>query len=111
MGVQKQITTTIANGAATGANTNIGELTILALTTPSALTNSAFTFEVSHDGSTWWPLYKDDGTQYSVTVATGAVRGIPVDYTLFIAWRWARLVGSGNEGGARSLSFIVGSLT
>src|SRR5262245_50312231 len=98
---------TIANGVAVSANLNLGELTALALITPGALTNTAFTFEVSHDGVTFFPLYKDDGTQYTATVATAEAHGIPLDYTLFLAWRWVRLKGTGNEGAARTLALIV----
>lgn len=69
--------------------------------TPSSLTSTSFTFQVSVDGSTWVNLYDVFGAQISITVA--ASRAFPLPLELF-DFAYARIVAGSAEGADRSIS-------
>jgi hypothetical protein len=95
---------TFDNNSSTSSTIETKNRTLVAITTPAALTNSSFALETSEDGSTnWAPVYKADGSQVTITVATNAARFIQLDLEGTNACRWIRLKGVSNEGGARTL--------
>jgi hypothetical protein len=95
---------TFDNNSNTSSAIDTKNRTLAAITTPSALTNSSFSLETSEDGSTnWAPVYKSDGSQVTITVATNAVRFIHMDLQGTNCCRWIRLKGASNETPARTL--------
>ena len=88
--------------------------TLLAVVTPSALTGTSFTFEVSDDGGTTFkPVYKE-ATQYSVTVGTS--RHIALDVTATRAILGGsganptsvKVVSGSSEAAARTITLVYG---
>lgn len=96
---------TVANGAAVSSSIDTKNRSIGAITTPAALTNTSWTLEMSEDNTTWFPVYKDDGTQYTITVSASQARFINLDYFSTNCMRYVRLKASGNEGGARTFRY------
>lgn len=101
------VTVTIANGATVSGAADLAGATVLAVRTPAALTGTAMTFQVSDDGVTYVPLY-NDGTLYSITVATS--RGIPVNKALFEPWDYVKAVSGSAEGADRSIVLVTRAL-
>ncbi|WP_354163759.1 MULTISPECIES: hypothetical protein [unclassified Bradyrhizobium] len=56
---------------------------------PAAWLAAVVTFQWSPDGTTWYDMYKADGTEYSVTPVAGKLTTIPV--VDFIACRYLQL--------------------
>lgn len=100
---------TIASGQTKSAAIVIGSMVPVALRTPSAMTGSSVSFEVADEQlpETFVPLHTKDGTLYSVTIATGAARGVPVDGGLFVGWFKVKIVSSGAEAADRALVLEV----
>lgn len=109
----QRATTTIASSATASAAVNVPQdCTLVAVSTPSALTGSSFTFEISDDdGTTYKPLY-NGSTQYSVTVGTS--RHIALDATATrsvlggsaTAPTWVKVISNSAEGAARTIALI-----
>ena len=62
--------------------------TLSAIQMPAAWTAAALTFEVSHDGAAWVPLFHDS-EEY--TEAAEASRGVNLNAEAFRAWPYARV--------------------
>jgi hypothetical protein len=93
--------TSQAHGVGFGANYNENpRLCLVGLFTPAALTSTAFSIEVSHDGMTWVPVHNTDGTAFGVTVAPG--RYTVIAPSVSFGWGHIRLVGIA-EGADRSV--------
>ena len=76
-----------------------------AIITPSALTGTALSFQVSYDGTTYTALYATGGTAVSYTVA--ASRVIPLDPAVFGSFPYLKLVSGSAEGADRVFTIIV----
>jgi len=86
-------TLTILNGETDSNAIDLNGNTATHLITPAALTNSSIRFKASMDGVTFYPVYKNDGTNtlYSITVATSEARWYPLDLATFKGARWIEL--------------------
>lgn len=96
---------TVQAGQQTSSVANVGANTAVSFATPSALTSTAATVQVSVDGATWVTLKKNDGTAYSLTVA--ASFGVPFDVSLMLGWQYVRLVMGTAEASARVITLIA----
>ncbi len=97
---------TVATSATTSAAVSLIGVTILGVITPSALTGTSLTFQVSSSAAgTYVPLYDSAGTQVSVTVA--ASRGYYLDPAIFAGWRYVKLVSGSSEAADRTFTLFV----
>jgi hypothetical protein len=76
-------------------------LCLVGIFTPGALTSTAITIQVSHDGTNWVSVYAADGTAFSMTAA--ASRYIAIPPSVSFGWGYIRLVGGTAEAGDRSI--------
>lgn len=96
-------TVTIANGQTTSSTAQLAAV-LCAIVMPAAFTGTTLSFQVSFDGVTFQPLYKTDGTLYSLTVAAGRTYAVPpADFTAFPA---VQIVSGANEGAARTITLL-----
>lgn len=77
----------------------------VAITTPAALTGTAFTFNASADGTTFRPLYYES-TQYTVTVSTS--RHVGLNRLAFEGVKHIQIVSGSTETAARTIGIISG---
>lgn len=105
-------TVQIANGTAISADINLAGRVPVSIGMPAAWTAAAITFEVSHDGNTFYDLY--DAAEAEYDIATPVVDGwMQVNPDLFRGARYAR-IRSGvsatpvNQGAARNLVVSFG---
>ena len=103
--VNPQATVTIANGATVSNAIDLGEMAIVGIQTPAALTSTAFTFQASSDNVTYAAVYKVDGTQYTMTVSTSRYHVVPPADLAGI--RWLKVVGGSAEGGDRVITVLA----
>lgn len=101
----QSISLTIANGEQTSASSRTGfKSTPVAVIFPAAMTGTGITFEVTDDGTTWYPLHNSSGTLISITKVNGAFHNLnPLD---FVGVQEVRVKSSGNEGAARTFKLI-----
>ena len=99
---------TIASGATTSDALDMGASPdayggFAGFITPAALTGSTFTFTVSVDDTTYYPLY-NASTQLSIAVTTSKAYGFTADQrTTLSPWRFIKIVSGSAEGGARTI--------
>jgi hypothetical protein len=79
----------------------------LAIVTPSAMTGTALTFNVSFDGATFVPLLYES-TVYSVTISTSASRHHALNRSAFDGVRFLQVVSGSVEGALRTIRVISG---
>ena len=79
----------------------------LAIVTPAALTGTSFTFQSSHDDSTYCDLY-NGSTLYSVTVGTS--RYVALNPDVMQGVQFIRVVSGSAEGATRTIRVISGEL-
>lgn len=92
---------TIANGEATSTAVDAASAVAFGLQLPATFTNTTITFTVSADGgTTYQALYDVTNVQVSMTVAQARSYDLPAELA---SWTHFKIVGSGNEGGARVL--------
>lgn len=96
------LTFTVADNASLSAGVFVGGQMLLALSIPSTwVTATVVTFqaamEADGEAPTYQNVYKDDGTEYSVTVA--ASRHVRLDPAKFAGIRWLK-IRSGSSGAA-----------
>ena len=70
-------TVTILSGASLSSSVSLGKSQPIALQLPAAWTAASVSFQVSADGTSWFNLFKDDGTEATATV--GASQHIPLN--------------------------------
>jgi len=94
--------TSLAHGSGFGSNYNENpRLCLVGIFSPAALTATAFSIEVSHDGMTWVPVHNTDGTAYGVTVGPG--RYTVIAPSVSFGWGHIRLKGAAPEAADRSI--------
>jgi len=103
-------TATIANGASLSGAIDMGPLRPAWLQMPASWTAAAITFQVSYDAVTFQDFYKDDGTEYSVTVA--ASHAVKLAIADFLGVRAIKLrSGTGgtpvNQAAARDIPVVL----
>src|SRR5690242_8642270 len=90
-------TTTIANGSSLAPAIDIGPNTLVAVVMPAAWDAAAMTFAGSIDGTNFFPLYDETGTEINIPVA--ASRYVKLDPSVFAGVRYVQ-VRSGTSGSA-----------
>lgn len=74
-------------------------MALCAIVTPATLTSTSVTFQVSVDGTTYNPVYDDEGNVYTVPVGTS--RFIVLKPRLTWGFQWIKIVCGSAEGGNR----------
>lgn len=105
--VNRAATVTIASGQTVSNGIDIGDQQIVGVITPATLTGVAITFQGSHDGITYKAVTKEDGTNYSITVA--ASRYVMIPPTALPGVRFVKLVSGAVEGAARDIIVMLRS--
>lgn len=80
---------TIANGENLSGAVDLGDKTMTGIVMPAAWTAAVLTFAVSADGVTYNPLYDEDGSEVTETVA--ASRAIRLDPAQWAGWRYVKI--------------------
>jgi hypothetical protein len=102
----EETTTTIANGQGSSLAVDLYGVALVGISIPAAFTGIALTFQVSVDnGQTYQPMYKADGTAYSVTVAAGHYIQIPA--LDFAGIRFLKVISGSNEAADRVLTLVA----
>lgn len=84
---------------------DLGEMAVVGLQVPSAITSTALTFQASSDGGTYAAVTKVDGTAYSVTVAASKYIVIPPADLAGI--RFLKVIAGTTETAARTIILTV----
>lgn len=99
------VSLTIANGQQTSSSNRTGfKSTPVAVIFPAAMTGTGITFEVTDDGTNWYPLYNSSGSLILITKVNSSFHALnPSD---FAAVQELRVKSSGNEGADRVFKLI-----
>lgn len=103
-------TATIADGAALSDAVALGDHRgISTVRIPASWSTGVVSFAVSHDGTTYVPLYDRDG---EVTFPAASSIGFSVDPILFLGWAYAKVrsgtAGSpANQTGAKAVGLSI----
>lgn len=103
--VNPSATVTIASGQTVSNAIDLGEMAVVGLITPSAITSTAVTFQASADNVTYNQVTKVDATVYSVTVS--ASKHIVIPPADLAGIRWLKVVAGSAEGGDRTIYLTV----
>lgn len=101
---------TIANGASLSDAINLGDDIPVGLQMPAAWTAAVVTFAASYNGSTYVSVRKNDGTEYTATVAVD--QQVALDPAIMAACQFLK-VRSGtaasavNQGAARVIQVLT----
>lgn len=97
-------TTTIASSGTKSGAIDTADYAICICYLPASLTGTAITFEVSHDGTTFVPLYDASGAAVSRTVAASRAFYVPPEV---MAAKQFKLVSGSSEGAARTIAYSM----
>lgn len=98
-------TVTIASGQTVSGALELNQATLLALRTPATLTGTAFSFQVSDDGTTYVAL-NDPDTGAAISMIVAASKGYSIDAALFVGWRYVKVVSNAAEGADRTITLV-----
>lgn len=70
---------TIAAGAALSDAANIGDGTVVGIYTPTGWTAANITVQASHDGSAWFNVHDNAGTEVSISAAADRFNALDPD--------------------------------
>ena len=105
-----EYTATIANGASLSGTVDLGTNRLFAIVMPASWTTAGLTFRVSADGTNFFDLYDDAGTEVTfVAAASRVIQNSNPGRWLGFRYLQIRSGTSGtpvNQGGARSLTII-----
>lgn len=94
----RRIAVNIANGATQSDAVKFHEHASGNFAIPAAFTGVAITFEISHDGTNWTPLYTAANALVSITVAPSRAYPLPAELA---GCQLFRLVSGSAEAAAR----------
>lgn len=96
---------TITSGTQTSNSSRTGfKATPVAVIFPAAMTGTGITFEVTDDGTNWYPLHNSSGTLITITKVNGVYHTLN---TLdFAGVQEVRIKSSGNEDADRVFKLI-----
>jgi hypothetical protein len=104
-----QYTATVAASGTTSGWINIladvAPNGLTSIVTPSALTSTSLTIQVSLDGSTALTLYDFTGSTFTIPCVANA--WIALDPALFLAFPWVRIVTGSSEAAARDFKLVI----
>lgn len=99
------VSLTIANGEQTSSSNRTGfKSTPVAVIFPAAMTGTGITFEVTDDGTNWYPLVGRDGNVVTITKVNSSFRALNKED--FMGVQELRVKSSGNEGAERIFKVI-----
>lgn len=96
---------TIPNGNTDSNAIDVKGATMVAIITPSVLTGTTFTFQVSEDGTNFNTLYSATGN--IITVNVGTERFIALSPQDFAAVTHLQLISSASEGADRIIQLVL----
>ena len=103
------VTATIAASATTSGACDCGNMNIVGIITPAALTGTALTLKASVDGTNFFDVYDSGGTQVSVTVSTSRyISLVPSDLA---SMDYVKVVSGSAEAAEREIILIVRALS
>lgn len=101
---------TIANGAQTSNSTRTGfKATPVGVIFPAAMTGTGITFEMTDDGTNWYPVVGTDGNAVSITKANSSYRALKKEDLMGV--QEVRVKSSGAEGADRIIKLICRDVT
>lgn len=101
---------TIANGAQTSNSSRTGfKATPVGVIFPAAMTGTGITFEMSDDGTNWYPVVGRDGNVVTITKVNSSFRALNKED--FMAIQEVRVKSSGAEGAERIIKLICRDVT
>ncbi len=100
-------TVTIANNGTTSTACDCEGLVPVALVTAASLTGTSFTYQCSHDESTYTALYDEQGTAVSTTVASSRWTSLGDQYQYFTGVRSFKIVSGSTETGGDTITVIL----
>ena len=86
----RPISGSFAIGSSTTDPITLDQYTLCGVTTGSTLSSTSLTFLVSSDGTTYYPLYDDTGTEILITTTTAA-RAFALQPQQFFPWGFVKL--------------------
>lgn len=96
---------TVASGATESSGARADQMALMAIITPAALTSTSATLYGSADGTTYYPIYADNGAPAEVQLGTS--RWVACYWPdLFLPY--VRLEMASAEGDARTLTLVFG---
>lgn len=98
---------TIADTETTSEDVSLGGLRAWGVNVPSATASANITFEVSADGTTWHPLYKEDNTELSIAITATAAIGFGELIIYFAAWPHVRIIGDVAASGDEDFEIVA----
>ncbi len=106
-------TVTVANGGTESTWLNVGanvsDRAVVGIVTPSALTSTTLSIQVSLDGTNALTHY--DFTGLAFTIPCGASRWISLDPALFAGFPFMRLVMGSAEAAARTITLVTSEVS
>lgn len=98
-------TALIEDGETTSTALDIRNMAFLGAILPATFDGTGFSFTVSHDNVTYYPLSDVDGAAIAVaSVAAGDAIDLPTELA---AWPWIKLVSNGAQSGADATIVVV----
>lgn len=106
-------TGTIASGASLSASIPLQGRTLAGVYFPS-WTAAVLTFQASHDGTTWYDVRNEDGTEYTLTAAAnsyiGCSNAVPLFGAQFLKVRSGTASSVVNQGADRDLILMLAAI-
>jgi hypothetical protein len=97
-------TLTIANGQTVSDAFDARGLSIFGLVVPAEFDGTTITFQASADGTNFFALYTDAGTQVSITVAASRALDLPAALE---PWPYWKVVAGTSQTGATSIPVVA----
>jgi hypothetical protein len=83
---------------------------VVRVTTPGTLTSTTLAFDLSFDnGASYVPAHKEDGSLYTITIATNKSYAIPPEVTRGATLGKIKLSGGTSEATTREFILAVGT--
>jgi hypothetical protein len=105
---------TFAINQSQSGNLSVGGITLLGVLMPAAWTAANLTLLASNDGTNFFPIHTDGGTELTVTAAQGQFIRLPVGLVLgapFIRFRSGTTATPVNQAAARTLQLYARQMT
>jgi len=102
------VTATITDGNTVSAEVQLGRMTVTHMLLPASFEGTSVTFDVTLNGSTWYDLYDQDGTEVSVAVSSS--RAILLQPADFIGVLGFRITSSSAQTGDAVVTFVTRGL-
>ena len=93
-----------------GTNTtavDISKSNLMGFEFPAAKTGTGFALQVSRDGSTYLPVYTNDGSAVSLTAIASTATAHYLDPSYTAGWSYARLVASSAQSSAITIQAVT----